>query len=228
MQAVAANSLTPPISYAGLPARSSTLTTKDLDPNFSNWRQKAQDSALAFQAPLQADRREALESQLANMGLDRGSEAWAREMRTLSDQDARDNLQAFTAGQAETALDRDTALALGNYNLDTDIRAGGFNNANRQQAIAEMFQQRQQPLNEVNALLTGQQVQSPQMPTFNTATQAQPTQYLSAGNSQYNAALGGYGAQMSEYNAALGGYNAQQSASANRLAGLTGIAGLFL
>lgn len=240
----ATNALAGDMSYDGLPLRSATVgapstASVDLNPDFNSWRSKGQQAALDFQAPIQRERREALESQLANMGFDRGSEAWGREMRTLSDQDARDSLQAFSAGQAETALNRDTAIALGdanmrsdvtagNFNLDALIRAGSFNNANRQQAIAEGILQRQIPLNEVNALLTGQQVQSPQMPSFSTATQAQPTQYLSAATAQGNQALGNYNAQLGQYNAQLGQINASNAASANTFGGLTSLAGLFL
>ncbi|WP_204477578.1 hypothetical protein, partial [Bacteroides mediterraneensis] len=70
-----------------------------VDPNY--WRAAGQGAALGFQAPLQQQRQQQLETQLSNMGLSRGSEAWRNEMRNLQDQNARDNLQAFGAGQSE-------------------------------------------------------------------------------------------------------------------------------
>jgi hypothetical protein len=84
----------------------------------------------------------------------------------------------------------------------------------RQQAIAEEAQRRGMSLNEMNALLSGQQVGMPQMPSFNTAQQAQTPQIL-------NATQMGYDAQ-------LGGYNAGQAANANTLGGLFSLGGAAL
>jgi len=59
----------------------------------------------------------------------------------------------------------------------------------RQQAIAEQQLARAMPLNEMNALLTGQQVGMPQMPRFNPSGVAETPQLLNAANMQYQAAL---------------------------------------
>lgn len=194
----ATDSMGQPLDYSGVSEGADRLSG-----DYSEWRQKGQDAALAFQAPLQAQRQQALESQLANMGVTRGSEAWNREMMRLNDQDARDNLQAFAAGQQEAQL-----------GLNTDLKTGAFNQQLRQQDIAELYQQRQQPLNELNALLTGQQVNSPQMPGFTNAQAAQPVQALTAANNQYQAGLDAY--------------NAESANFSNLLGGATGVAGLFL
>lgn len=194
----ATDSMGQPLDYSGVSAGADRLNG-----DYSEWRQKGQDAALAFQAPLQAQRQQALESQLANMGVTRGSEAWNREMMRLNDQDARDNLQAFAAGQQEAQL-----------GLNSDLKTGAFNQQLRQQDIAELYQQRQQPLNELNALLTGQQVNSPQMPGFTGAQAAQPVQALTAANMQYQSGLDAY--------------NAENAGFSNLLSGATGVAGLFL
>ena len=76
----------------------------------------------------------------------------------------------------------------------------------RQQAIAEEAQRRGMSLNEMNALLSGQQVSMPQMPTFNTAGRAETPNIL--------------GATQMGYDAQLGAYNAQQAAGANTMGGL--------
>ena len=76
----------------------------------------------------------------------------------------------------------------------------------RQQAIAEQMQRRGMSLNEMNALLSGQQVGMPQMPTFNASGRAETPQILNA-------------TQMG-YDAALGAYNAQQAGAANLMGGL--------
>lgn len=117
---------------------------------------------------------------------------------------------------------RMNALSLGNQAIGQqqglEQNAAQFNNTNlqnvfaqqqnianyqnqlRQQQIAEAQQRQLQPLNNINALLTGQQVGMPQMPSFNANQAAQPANYLGAAQS-----LGNYNMQ-----------NAQmQNASAN-------------
>jgi hypothetical protein len=81
-----------------------------------------------------------------------------------------------------------------------------FQNQLRQQAIAEQMQRRGMSLNEMNALLSGQQVNMPQMPSFVAAQRSETPNIL--------------GATQMGYDAALGAYNAQQAQSANTMGGL--------
>ena len=76
----------------------------------------------------------------------------------------------------------------------------------RQQAIAEEGQRRGMSLNEMNALLSGQQVGMPQMPTFNAAGRSETPQILAA--------------TQQGYDAQLGAYNASQASNANTMGGL--------
>jgi hypothetical protein len=76
----------------------------------------------------------------------------------------------------------------------------------RQQAIAEQMQRRGMSLNEMNALLSGQQVAMPQMPSFVSAQRSETPNIL--------------GATQMGYDAALGAYNAQQAGAANTMGGL--------
>lgn len=61
-----------------------------------------------------------------------------------------------------------------------------YQNQLRQQQIAEAQQRQLQPLNNINALLTGQQVGMPQMPSFNANQASQPVNYLGAAQAQGN------------------------------------------
>ena len=81
-----------------------------------------------------------------------------------------------------------------------------FQNQLRQQAIAEEAQRRGMSLNEMNALLSGQQVSMPTMPSFMGASRAETPNIL--------------GATQMGYDAQLGAYNAQQAAGANTMGGL--------
>ena len=73
----------------------------------------------------------------------------------------------------------------------------------RQAMIAEEMQKRAQALNEMNAVLSGQQVSMPQMPGFNQAQRSEAANIL--------------GATQMGYDAQLGAVNAQNAASGNLL-----------
>lgn len=87
-----------------------------------------------------------------------------------------------------------------------NLQQAQFQNQLRQQALAEQAQRRGMSLNEMNALLTGQQVGMPQMPNFIPASRSETPNIL--------------GATQMGYDAQLGAYNAQQAAGANAMGGL--------
>lgn len=142
-----------------------------------------------------------LETQLANMGLSRGSEAWNREAQRLGDQQSRERFQAMEFGGAE----QQRQFGMG-------LQGSQYANQLRQQQIAEQLQRRAIPLNELNALLTGSQVAMPGMPSFNTSQ--------SAGGTNYSGAAG------QQYNAGMDAYNAQQQQSQGLMSGIGSIAGM--
>lgn len=80
-----------------------------------------------------------------------------------------------------------------------------YQNQLRQQAIAEQQMQRGMALNELNALLTGQQVGMQQMPQFNAAQASQPVQALNAANMQYQSQLDAYNADNANANSFTNG-----------------------
>lgn len=91
--------------------------------------------------------------------------------------------------------------------LNAQIAAGGFNLGNRSGAISEEQARRGMTLNELNALLTGQQVAMPNMPNTPRATMGDAPNLLGAANSQYQSNLDQYNARMAFGNqlANLGG-----------------------
>lgn len=74
----------------------------------------------------------------------------------------------------------------------------------RQQAIAEQMQRRGMSLNEMNALLSGQQVSMPNMPSFVAAQRSETPNVLGATQMGYDAALGAYNAQQAGFGNLLG------------------------
>lgn len=78
-------------------------------------------------------------------------------------------------------------------------------NTLRQQALAEQAQRRGMSLNEMNALMSGQQVQMPTMPQFNTAGISQTPNLMGAMQNTYQAALDASNAKNAGINNAFGG-----------------------
>jgi hypothetical protein len=81
-------------------------------------------------------------------------------------------------------------LQSNNQNFGQQMQLAGYQNQLRQQQIAEALQQRGQSLNEANALLSGQQVSSPQFANFAQAGQSQTPDLLGAAQAGYGAQLG--------------------------------------
>lgn len=83
--------------------------------------------------------------------------------------------------------------------------ANQFGNQARQQGIQEQSYLRNLPLNELNALRTGSQVNAPQFAQYNNAGTVAPAPIFGAAQAQYGAANNAYGQQTGIYNNTLGG-----------------------
>ena len=187
-----------------------------------------------------------LETQLANQGFERGSQAYSQALSDLQDRQSRERFNALDMagseaqrlygmqmGQRQQAMQEDqlgggfanqaaqqafqqdmAANQFGNNAVQTqqnmDAAYANQMNTLRQQAIAEQMQRRGMSLNEMNALLSGQQVSMPNMPSFNASGISQTPQLMQAAQNQYGAAMDAY--------------NAQQQQSANMMGGLTSLA----
>ena len=90
---------------------------------------------------------------------------------------------------------------------------GSNMNQVRQQAIAEQAQQRGMSLNELNALLSGQQVNMPSFPSFNASRQAETPQYVDAAGMQYDAALDAFNAKQAGVGSLISGATSLGSAA---------------
>jgi hypothetical protein len=121
------------------------------------------------------------------------------------------NLQA--AQFRNQALGQASALDLANMQAGNQAMSQqyGLNqqfadaqNRLRQQAIAEQMQRRGMSLNEMNALLSGQQVAMPTMPSFSAASKAETPNLLGAMQMGYDAQLGAYNADQAAFGNLLG------------------------
>lgn len=158
-----------PYDWTNLPGMATGPGVQD----YGAQRQRIESELFNKMAPIHQSQESQLRTRLANQGLTQGSEAFEGELGRLRESQAGERYNALqTAGAEQQRL----------FGMDT--QAAQFANQVRQQAISEQSQQRNMSLNELNALLTGQQVQSPSMPGFQPAQASQATQYLDAAKAQ--------------------------------------------
>lgn len=129
---------------------------------------------------------EMTDAQLANQGITRGSEAYTNAQRDLHDLQARDQLAAVTTG------------------MNTGLNAN-------QQGFQQAAYNQMQPINVINALRTGSQVQAPN--------------YVNPAQQNPVAGADILGATNAQYQNQLGAYNAQQAAGSNFMGGLMQLGG---
>lgn len=119
----------------------------------------------------------------------------------------------FTNQAAQLKLQEE--MARGNFNnqgqqqmFQQGLAGGEFENQARSQAIQEADYFRNQPLNMLNALRTGNQVSMPQFGNWATGTSPDAAPVYAAVNDRYNAQMDAYNAKMQGYGAMMGGLGA--------------------
>jgi hypothetical protein len=157
----------------------------------------AQEAIMSRLEPSLAKQRTSTETNLINQGLRPGTEAYDNAIQLL--------------GQQEN--DARTQAALQGINVDIGANAQGFNqaatgatfaNTAQQQALAEAIQQRQMPLNEITALMSGSQIQNPQFGAYQ-GTNIQAAPLFAATQAQGQADQNTYNQQVATQNANTAG-----------------------
>lgn len=179
----------------------------------TNAVRKAQEDALYGKAtsrldPRFAQKRESTEAALRNQGLRPGDEAYDRAMANLG----REETDAYGQASLDAALH---GGAEAQRTQDMNTQAAGFNNTLRQAKIGEEMQRRGFSLNEINAILSGQQVGMPSTPGFAQAGRAQGADYTGAARDDY-------GARMDKFNAEQAFINSLMSGASNMAMGWGG------
>jgi hypothetical protein len=156
-------------------------------------QQKATDAAMARQNTQLDQQQEQLTAQLANQGITPGSDAYNRAMQPLQQARVDATNQSFLTGtQYENQL------------FNQGQSAAQLSNQAGQQALGQEITARTEPLNELNALRSGAQVQAPQFPQYNSASvQAAPIFGATQAQGAYN--LQNYANQVGQSNGMLGG-----------------------
>lgn len=217
-----------PIDQSKLPSLNANLGSADFSklgamPNaadFAGQRDQITNAMMERLQPYIDKERAALDTKLANQGIGHGSEAynWDQDtfQRGVNDQRiaallAGDQQQQNLFNNAMGIRQQGVSEAMNGFN--TGLASGQFNNQARQQAIQEADYFKNQPLNMLNALRTGNQVS---MPTFGNVTagaQVQAAPIYQATSDQYDAQLQAYKAQMASSGGLLGGLASLGSAA---------------
>jgi hypothetical protein len=186
--------------------------------------------------PQQEERRNQMQTQLYNQGLKPGDQAYDREMEKLGQQQGDEMRQAQyqatigSGAEAQRMLGMDAATraqltgenaalaGFGNQAMGQqfgqNMQSSGYDTQRRQQQITEEMSRRGFSLNEINAIISGQQVGMPSMPNFNQAAAAQATDYSGAAGQQGQADLDRF--------------NAGQAAQQGMMSGVGSLAGGFM
>ncbi len=175
--------------------------------------------------------RAATQNRLANQGITAGSEAYNNAMRTQGNQfndlytqaalqglnlDIGANQQGFNQALSQAGLYNQSvgqnfgqgATSAGLYNqasgqqFNEGLQAAQFQNQATQQALQQQLALRNQPLNEINALQSGSQIQNPQFQAYSGQNVAAAPVFQGA-QAQGQYAQDVYGQQMAARNAQM-------------------------
>lgn len=189
--------------------------------DFSADRQRVEDALMSRLNPSLERDREALESRLASQGIGIGSEAYQNAMGDFGRQSNDARMQAILAGGQEqsrlTGLEAgradfenraqaqalSQALGIGQQGFDNQRLLGSDIDASRASALNEQLGLRNQPINEISALLSGSQVQNPNFISPQVA-QMPTTDIAGLINSNYKSQLDAYNTRQSGSNSMYG------------------------
>lgn len=173
-------------SLLGTPINFDSLGAAPLPTDFSADRQKYEDALMQRLNPQIERDRSSLEAKLVNQGLRAGS-------------------TAYNDAASELGRNANDARLGAILNAGTEqSRMFGMASTARQQGIQELLTARNQPINEISALMSGSQVSLPQF--VNTPqTQVAGTDYQGAVYNSYNGQMDAYKQKVAGQNAMMGG-----------------------
>jgi hypothetical protein len=161
---IASGVLDKPFSFGG-PNVQTSLDLSNVAKMPVNAGMTGQEAIMQRLEPSLARQRTSTETQLINQGLRPGSEAYNNAINLLGEQETDARTQAVLQG-----LNLDIGANTQGYNQA--LQSGQFGNIAQQQALAQAIQQRQMPLNEINALTSSAQIENPQFQSYTGANVA--------------------------------------------------------
>jgi hypothetical protein len=188
----AAGMLGTPFAYNG-PGIQTGLDTSGIAKMPVNAGMTGQNAIMARLQPQIEQSDAALQQRMANQGVTQGSEAYNNAMRTQQ-QGNNDLLNQAAIG----GLNLD--MSANNQGYNQALQGGQFGNTAAGQALAQQLQLRNQPLNEITAMMSGGQIQNPTFQGYTGANIAAAPTFQGV-QQQGQAAMDQYGIQQGAVNA---------------------------
>jgi hypothetical protein len=181
-----------PFEFGG-PSVQTALDTSQVAKMPVNAGTTGQEAIMSRLEPSLAKNRVSTETQLINQGLRPGTEAYDNAIKLVGQQENDARTQAVLQG---LGLD----ISSNAQGFNQALQSGQFGNTAQQQALAQAIQQRQLPLNEITALMSGSQIQNPTFSPYQGANvQSAPIANATAQEGQF--AQNTYNQQMASANA---------------------------
>lgn len=171
------------------------LHTQAQTPEMFNKARDETTAALMSRLRPELDRTQSmLDTKLANQGITQGSEAYnnAQKLNAYAQNDAQ--MQVLLAGNAEQ-----------NVGFQQGLASDQFANQTAAQNLQQQIALRNQPLNTLNALRTGNQASVPQFQVSGQNNSIDAAPVFEAAQSQYQSALDAYKTSMAGYSSMLSG-----------------------
>lgn len=203
----AQNVMGTPFQFGG-PSVQTALDTSQIAKMPVNAGTTGQEAIMSRLEPSLAKNRVSTETQLINQGLRPGTEAYDNAINLLSQQENDQRTQAVLQG---LGLD----ISANTQGFNQALQSGQFANTAQQQALAQAIQQRQMPLNEVNALVEGSQIQNPQFGAYQGSNVA-PAPIANATTLQGQFDQNTYNQNVGSYNQQLAGLYSLGSSAAGK------------
>jgi hypothetical protein len=193
---LAGNVLDKPFNFAG-PNVQTSLDLSNVAKMPVNAGTTGMEAIMSRLEPSLRRNRVSTETNLINQGLRPGTEAYDNAARLLGESENDQRTQAALQG-----INLDTAANAQGYNQA--LQSGEFGNTAQQQALAQAIQQRQMPLNEINALQSGSQIQNPQFAAYS-GTNVNAAPVFAASQAQGQADQNTYNQKVATQNANTAG-----------------------
>jgi hypothetical protein len=194
----------PGVDTSKLAALKSGIDTSNLPSYGINPGENYSDAIMRRLAPQIQQESQASDTQLANQGIAPGTEAYANAKRQLAQSQNDRQVAAITGGM-------NVGLNANQQQFGQNTAQANLSNAANQQGFTQQAYNQMQPINVINALRTGSQVQNPS--------------FVNAPQQANTAGADILGATQQGYNAQLGATNANNAASGNFMSGLMGLGG---
>ena len=193
---LAGNVLDKPFNFAG-PNVQTSLDLSNVAKMPVNAGTTGMEAIMSRLEPSLRRNRVSTETNLINQGLRPGTEAYDNAARLLGESENDQRTQAALQG-----INLDTAANAQGYNQA--LQGGQFANTAQQQALAQAIQERQMPLNEINALQSGSQIQNPQFAAYS-GTNVNAAPVFAASQAQGQADQNTYNQKVATQNANTAG-----------------------